>query len=276
MKILLIGASSYLGARLYIDLKKTNEVIGTYSTNKLSKDFIFLDITNPSDVQKIIAENKPDIVVHVANNASASWCEENPQKATLLNQKSSEYLVDAVNAVSSKIIYISSLSANDSATLYGRMKLVAEKNISYSRNGYSILRPSLILGYSPNTTNDRPFNRILKNLDDGTEALYDTSWKFQPTYIGHISEVLLSMVNKGIWNETIPISCPDLVSRFDIARDILSAFAKKVSPIDKKDKGLVLSDDQSQLRRFHLPVYLYPEILKKIIYEIKNRKEFTL
>jgi nucleoside-diphosphate-sugar epimerase len=50
MKILLIGASSYVGARIYFDLKDSYEVVGTYNNNLLSKSFVKLDITDSHDV----------------------------------------------------------------------------------------------------------------------------------------------------------------------------------------------------------------------------------
>src|SRR3989338_2131857 len=203
MKILLIGASSYLGARLYFDLKSRFEVKGTFSSHQLSKELIQLDITSKPDIERIIFEFKPEVIIHVANNASAKWCDANPEKAVLLNQTASQYLVDSANNVGSKIIYISTMGAINPSNLYGKTKLKSEEIIKTAKNGYLILRPSLILGYSPNITNDRPFNRLLKNLDEKTPAIYDTSWKFQPTFIGHISEVIESAINQKIINQSI-------------------------------------------------------------------------
>lgn len=91
MKILLIGASSYVGARLYFELKDKFNVVGTYSNNPLSKDFVHLDITNKEEVNRVISEVKPEIILHVANNASSKWVDANKDKAILLNQTATEY-----------------------------------------------------------------------------------------------------------------------------------------------------------------------------------------
>lgn len=45
MKILITGANSYVGARIYFDLSKELDVVGTYHASKLSKSFIELYIS---------------------------------------------------------------------------------------------------------------------------------------------------------------------------------------------------------------------------------------
>ena len=277
MKILLIGASSYLGARLYFDLKSRFEVKGTFSSHQLSKELIQLDITSKPDIERIIFEFKPEVIIHVANNASAKWCDANPEKAVLLNQTASQYLVDSANNVGSKIIYISTMGAINPSNLYGKTKLKSEEIIKTAKNGYLILRPSLILGYSPNITNDRPFNRLLKNLDEKTLAIYDTSWKFQPTFIGHISEVIESAINQKIINQSIVIAVPEMKSRFETAYDILTPFGITVTPVDEKDSTFeIFEDDLSELKELNLPKLSYDQMIKKIIEEIRQRDKFKL
>lgn len=277
MKILILGASSYVGARLYFDLKSKFNIIGTYSTHQLSKEFSHLDITNKTKVKNVIGEIKPDVIIHVANNASAKWCDANPDKAVLLNQTATQYIVEAANEVNSKLIYISTMGAIQPSNLYGGTKQKSEEIIKTTRNGYLILRPSLILGYSPNTTNDRPFNRLLKNLDEGVPAVYDTSWKFQPTYIRHISEVIESCINKEVLSRSIVIGVPEMKSRYDTAKDILTPFGIKVTPIDTKDLTFeIFEDDLSELNELDLPKYTYEEMIKEIVNEVRNREKFVI
>ena len=277
MKILITGASSYLGARMYFDLKNKHAVTGTYSSNRLSKEFVHLDVTDKSQVNKLIKKLKPDIVIHAANNASSKWCKENPKKAVLLNQTSTTYIVNVVNEIGSKLIYISSLAAVSPTNLYGETKLASEKITKKTKLDYLILRPSLILGYSPNTSNDRPFNRILKNLDKGTHAVYENAWNFQPTYIGHISEIIEGCIKKGVWNETISIVIPEVTTRYDTAKDILYPFGVKVE-VEKTVKPYFKDFEVKldSMKKHGLPTYTYKEMIKKIISEIKNRSNFKL
>lgn len=274
MKILLTGASSYVGARLFLDLSKKFDVIGTYHGNQLSSLFIPLDTTNPEDIKTTLEEYHPDVIIHAAANANARWCEANPELAIQLNQESTKTIAESASTINAKVILVSSFAAVDHTTVYGQTKLKSEEYVKGTKAGYVILQPSLIIGFSPNTKNDRPFNRILKNLDEDTEAIYDTSWKFQPTYLGHMSEVIQGVLEKGIVNQTIPVAVKDLKSRFDIAKDILTPFNIEAIPVDKQDTSEVVTDDLHTLADLELPQYAYSEIIEKIVEEIKNRDSF--
>lgn len=274
MKILLTGASSYVGARLYFDLSKKFEVIGTFNGSNLSEKFIHLDVTDREEVRKVIKEVKPDVIIHAAANADARWCEANPEKAIALNQESTKYSVESANEINAKVILLSSFAAFNSVNVYSNTKIESEKYVKETKNGYIILRPSLIVGFSPNMVNDRPFNRFLKNIDQKTEAVYDTSWKFQPTYIRHVSEVIAQVLEKNITNVTIPIAVEKLVNRFELSTDILMPFGIKVEPIDKQDTTPVAVDNLEKLKELKLPEYTYEEMIKNITDEIKNREQY--
>jgi len=272
-KILLIGASSYVGARLFVDLKEEFSIVGSYYSNPLYKDFIKLDITNKDQVFKVFEKYKPESVVHAANNASSSWCQKNPHKAVELNQKATTYIIKAANEIGAKVIYISSFAAIKPVNLYGKTKAASEKIVQGAEKGYLILRPSLIVGFSPNTVNDRPFNRILRNLEGKTEAVYDTSWKFQPTYLGHISEVIKVCLNKNLNQKIIPIAIKGLKSRFDLAKDILAYFNIPVKPIKEANYFPVFKEDLGCLKQFNLSFYDYQTMIKTIVEEIKSKRK---
>jgi len=270
MKILIIGASSYVGARIYSDLKNKFNVTGTYNKNKLFKELIRLDITNSKEVIEIIKKIKPEMIIHVAANPYANWCEQNQELAKDINENGTKYIVEAANLINAKIIFISSDRATVPINVYGKTKLASENYVKNTKKGFVILRPSLIIGLSPNTTNDRTFNKILKNITEKTPAIYDTSWKFQPTYLGHISEIIELIIKNNINKEIIPISAPELKTRFDIAKDILSKFNIEVISVDNKDKSPVVIGKQDKLKELGLPVYSYSEIIDKILKEIKK------
>ena len=63
MKILLLGANSYVGSRLYLELYKIHEVVGTFYQNKISDKFLQLDITDRQAVLDIIQKEKPSFHV---------------------------------------------------------------------------------------------------------------------------------------------------------------------------------------------------------------------
>lgn len=276
MKILLTGANGYLGARLFFDLREHFDVIGTYNHNQLCKDFIPLDITNENQIHNIFQKYKPDIVLHTANYATARAAVNNEEEFQQVNLDSTKFITEAANEIQAKVIFTSSFAALTPNDIYGELKELSEKIIKTGPAGYLILRPSLILGYSPNTTNDRPFNRLLKHLDNTTLAEMDTSWQFQPTYIGHISEVIKTAIKKNIWNKTVHVFCPAIQSRYSTARDILEPFGITVKPIDQHMTIPLQERDEQELIDLGLPTCSYEEMVKKIHGEIENGKKFRL
>jgi len=271
MRILITGASSYVGARIYSDLKdKKLDVIGTYYSNHLFPELRKLDVRNLDKILELVSEVKPEVIIHAAANPSASWCEKNQEQAVAINQDGTGNIVKAANSSNAKLIYISSFEINNTSTAYGKTKLGGEELVKKTKEGYVILRPSLILGLSPNTVNDRPFNRILKNITEKTPAIYDTSWKFQPTYLRHISEVISEILNRGIINEIIPVGVADLKTRFDVARDILADFGIKAIAEDTHSKSPVIKDDLKRLKELKLPQYTYFCMISEIKKEIKD------
>jgi dTDP-4-dehydrorhamnose reductase len=276
MKILITGASSYVGARLFLDLACEHKVIGTYTHHQISDTFIHLDITNPNEVNTVISTHLPDVILHVASNPHPEWCEAHPKEAKQLNVIGTQNIVDAANANHAKIIYMSSFAAINPINIYSFTKKDSENIVKTTTSGYINLRPSFILGFSPNTKNDRSFNRLLKNLDQGTPAIYDTSWKFQPTYLGHLSKIVLTCIEKSIWNHTIHVTTPEHTTRFDSANDILSPFGVTVSPIDNHDTTPFIKNRLSELKTLNLPQYTYQDMIREIIDEIKHRDRYIL
>jgi dTDP-4-dehydrorhamnose reductase len=270
MKILITGASSYVGARLYFDLKKKFEVIGTYHSNKLFPELELLDIGDKIGVESLVKKVHPDMIIHVAANASGSWCEKNPELAIKVNETGTKNIVDSANQIKAKVIYISSFEHANTKTLYGRTKEAGEKYVKEVKAGYIILRPCLIMGFSPNTMNDRPFNRLLKNITQHTPAVYDATWKFYPTWLKHIEEVIVKIIEKKIINEIIPISVPEIKTRFDLAKDLLLEFNIDVKPEYPINVASLISEDLTKLSELGMPQYTYDEMIKGIKKEIKQ------
>lgn len=269
-KLLITGASSYVGARFYQDLSKDFDVVGTYCTTKLFPELVKLDITSQIDINSIVEAQKPDVIIHIAANASNQSVEDAPEQSEQLNLNGTKYLLDAANTIGAAFIYMSSFAAIQSTTLYARLKKQAEEYITQNAKvPYAILQPSLILGLSPNTENDRPFNRLLKDLRNHNSPTYDDSWKFQPTYIRHLIEVTKMVIERKLYGHILPIAVPTLQSRYSIAKDILSPFGIEVESEDlgKKADSLV---DLSVLSELGLPEYEYSEMVEEILKELRG------
>lgn len=266
MEILITGASSYVGARIHFDLgmKRT---IGTYSSNRLFPYLQQVDITKKESVDKVVEAYDPKTIIHVAGIAMQQGLKD-IDLTKRVNIDGTKNIVDAANRINAKVIYISSFAAIQPSNLYGETKKSAEEIVESTEAGYVIFRPSLMIGYSPNTENDRPHNRILKNITKDTSPVYDVSWNFQPAWVGHLSECVALAIHRSISNEIIPVAVPELTSRYELARDILSHFDIEAIAEDKNDTTPFFEVNLDKLAELGLPQYSYEEIIKKTLNEI--------
>lgn len=276
MKVLILGANGYLGSRLYLDLKDDFEVIGTYHKNKFHDDFVQLDITNIDQVKTVFNQVKPDIIIQTANYPSPRFAKDNEDGYKNLNLSSTEIIKDEANEIKAKVIFISSFAALNPDNIYGKLKLESEEIIKQVKAGYLILRPSLILGFSPNQANDRPFDRVLNCIENPEKAVFDTSWKFQPTYIGHLSSVIKTAITNNVFGHLVHVFSSSIETQFSTARDILKPFNIEVKPIDKQMSISLQEKDEKELTDLGLPTCSYEEMINNIHEEIKNKDKFVL
>ena len=278
--ILLTGASSYLGARLYDELRDSNvvergrRVVGTYNTTKLCDDFVHMDLRNKDSVEDVVRRYKPHTIIHAAAISSASQCEKNEDDARDVNLTGTQHVIDAAERHGADLVYISTFAAALSNKLYGQSKLNAEIFVGDSDTRHLILRPSMIFGGSANTTNDRPHNRLLANLEGKTAPIYEHTSGYQPTWIGHISAVLETCLDRNIWFETIPIACPEMRTRYEIARDILAPFGVTAIPDGTPEKGEPISLEK--LEELDLPTLGNDDFTQCVIEEIRWKECFKL
>ena len=106
MKILVTGGLGFIGSHLVKSLSKKNHKI-TILTKTLSKrsnisesvknvDIKKIDITNFRKVGKIIEENKPDVIIHLAGNTSHSVSFEKPLEDVDTNTKTTLFLLQKI------------------------------------------------------------------------------------------------------------------------------------------------------------------------------------
>ncbi len=274
-KILVTGASGYVGARIYLDLQKKHEVVGTYFKSDFNDNLVKIDITDLDSVRSVFKVHNPDFIVHVAAFPVSPQNDEQKSLIEKLNYNGVDNIVKVSNEIGAKVVFVSSAialtnsssSAND---IYGQSKAYGERECKKVVAGSLIVRPHTVFGYSPNMTNDRSFNRILKNIFLKTPAIYDTSWKFEPTYIGHISAVIDKYILGEIKIDVMNVALNTLKSKYDLGSDILSNFGIEVTPVDDKRSWAVTELDLTNFYKLNLPVKNYDEMISAMVKEIKQ------
>lgn len=199
MRILLLGASGYIGGGLWTNLSSRHTVVGTCASRIVS-GLERLDLRDERALAELATQGF-DLVIHAAGLVDLEQAEADPGLAWELNVRSVEVLLSALRQTHTKIVYLSSDNVFDGAkgeyterdetsplNAYGRTKVAAEDLLRDSR--HLVVRIPLVYGRSP--FSDRFFARFagpttraptdvvcaplyLPSLSTGLERLWDGS-----------------------------------------------------------------------------------------------------
>ncbi len=87
-KLLITGASGFLGWHLCQEAQKQWEVYGTYHSHALKLPGINIqpvNLTNFSDLKRLFAEIQPQAVIHTAAQSQPNYCQTHPQESQAIN-----------------------------------------------------------------------------------------------------------------------------------------------------------------------------------------------
>jgi dTDP-4-dehydrorhamnose reductase len=172
MKVLITGASSLPGYRTALEaLRREHEVIGLHHSHpipiedeRLKK--VSIDITRPGGLRRLILEEGPDVVIHMAALGDVDLCERDKALAWRTTVEPSVEIASAASRVGSFAVYLSTDYVFDGergnyrerdvpnpVNYYGLVKLMGEIAFLSSCPSCAIVRASSIYGFGPGRTN---------------------------------------------------------------------------------------------------------------------------
>jgi dTDP-4-dehydrorhamnose reductase len=197
MKILIAGKNGQVG-RCLVDLLE-----GQIELTFLALGREELDITDPIQVDKIVSEFQPNIIINAAAYTAVDKAEQECDLANAINRDGPQNLAHAANKINAAIIHISTdyvFDGNSAESYtesdvtapqgeYGRSKLAGEHAVAQACPKHIILRTAWVFGEHGNN-----FVKTMLHLAKTRESLGVVADQFGgPTYAGDIANAILTI-----------------------------------------------------------------------------------
>lgn len=253
MKIAIIGSSGFLGTKLMNFFSKEHKVLGTYIKNEkpgLQK----LDATNKNDVEELISEYRPDVVIDTVALTSSITCEKNPRLCKTLNYTTAKNIADACKKTGSKMVFISSSYIFDGKkgdyeetdkpnpkNEYAKYKVLAEREVLNIQNSL-VIRVDIMYGYNGKKEKNGVFgNSILREEEI---KLKEPDQIRTPVFVEDVARSILFLTEKkqsGIFH----------VAGMEKMKMIY--FLKNLEKTVRKKTKISVDDDKTQRHPVKIP-----------------------
>lgn len=245
-KVLITGASGFLGTKLY-DRYSSNpghEVLGTF--NSVARDgLVHLNITNPKQVQELVASFHPDIVIHTVALSDPDICEQRREDAEEINHLGTKNIVDACRQVGARLDYISTVYVFDGEqgnyteedethpiNWYGETKLRAEQEVSQLPS-FGIYRFDKLYGYN----GEGKLNDALSKIERGIPFEVNSDQIRQPLLVDDVVRSL-QLAQERSASGIFHLAGPDRLSKYELTVRLARLVGKEnlVVPIPEKEQ----------------------------------------
>jgi dTDP-4-dehydrorhamnose reductase len=250
-KLLVTGASGFLGWNLCQIARADWEVHGTYARHSIEIPEIELhsiDLTDLDTVDRTISAIAPDAIIHTAAASQPNFCQNNPELSYRINVTVSQHLAKICQDANIPFVFTSTDLVFDGTkapyretdpvaplNIYGEQKVTAEREILAVYLRASICRMPLMFGMAPaNATSFiQPW---IKSLQAG-ESLNLFVDEFRTPVSARTAAQGLLMALK-LAPGTIHLGGKDRISRYDfglLLADVFGFDSSLILPIYQKD-----------------------------------------
>jgi len=241
MEVLITGANGQLGTDLH-------QVLDDFQVIPLTHQDI--EISDISSVKEAFSEYKPQIVINTAAYVRVDDCEDNPDKAFLVNALGARNLAVVASEFRAKLIHISTDyifggEAEPRATpytefdtpapvnIYGKSKLAGEDFVRHLCQRHFIIRTSGLFGIAGSTSKGGNFVETTLRLGKEQDELRVVNDQiFSPTYTKDLARKVARLMTTeyyGIFHITNRGAC----SWYEFTKEILrlAGLETRVIPI---------------------------------------------
>lgn len=279
-KILLTGSKGFILSSFYDRYKNDYEIIRTGRNNK---NLVDLDVRDEAQVNHVLKQYKPDIVLHGAGITSTGGCENNKTLAYDVNVNGSINVAKACKSIGARMVFFSTEQVfNGNAergpysevdqpmpnTYYGETKLAAENQIKIILDDYVIMRLTWMYGFSK----DPRVKNILTDTIFSKEDIQVPDNEFRGmSPIETLLDVFPKIMDlpKGIYH----IGSENNKSRYAIVKEILELINRNdIQPIiNNHDQVRDIRLDMAKINHLGIVFDETPKAIKKTILKNKNK-----
>lgn len=253
MKILITGSNGLLGqklVKLILDRGEDHLVATARGDNRLpiaERCFRKLDVTNQQEVEAVLKEEKPDVVIHTAAMTNVDQCETEKEGCWKLNVSAVQYLINACENTGTYLLHLSTdfifdgeagpYREDDSpnpVSYYGESKLAAEELLLKSNIRFGIARTVLVYGIAHDMSRSNIILWVKGSLEAGKEIKVVDDQLRSPTLAEDLAMGCYLMAKQkaeGVFN----ISGKDLLSPYDMAVKTAAFFDLDTSTMQRAD-----------------------------------------
>lgn len=264
MKILVTGVGGQLGHDVMNELlKRGYEGVGSdihevYSgvldgSAVTNAEYTQLDITDKDAVLRIIADIKPDAVIHCAAWTAVDLAEDSDKidKVRAINADGTRNIAEACRLIDCKMMYISTDYVFDGQginpwkpdckeykplNVYGQTKLEGELAVSQILDKYFIVRIAWVFGLNGNN-----FIKTMLNVGKSHDTVRVVNDQIgTPTYTYDLARLLVDMIETQRYGYYHATNEGGYISWYDFAKEIYrqAGYSTVVMPVTTKEYGL--------------------------------------
>ncbi|MCF7850008.1 MAG: SDR family oxidoreductase [Kiritimatiellales bacterium] len=222
-RILLTGASGFLGGELFNLLSTTNEVTGI--CHRPDARFRAVDLREPAQIKKLLDDVQPDVVIHSAAYRKPDECEQHPEACRRLNVQPLETFRNCF-PMPGKLVFVSTDYVFDgrnppyteddpccAVNVYGQSKVDAETIVRQRKNSV-IVRVPLLVGTEPEE--DGHLSALYRQIKSGEECQIDHCGIRHPTWACDAARAIAFLLEKdatGIFH----YCNPETLTKYEMA-----------------------------------------------------------
>ncbi len=212
MKLLITGVSGLLGINLAMEGMREHDVVGVDRGKLRSTPFHVLSANrlDGDAIDSILDETQPNWLINCAAMANLDECEENPERARMINVDVPAQLANACVERGIRFVHISTDAVFDGEKaepyleddlpnpqgVYSQTKLDGE-NATFSENPNAIVARVNFFGWS--LTNRRSLGEFfVNNLSEGKNINGFTDVIFCPMLVNYTAHLLLEMLARDL------------------------------------------------------------------------------